>query len=445
MGPGWHWNYDSRLIWGTAVLLDEQLDLVNDTIAHLTSVIDDIESRKEYYEGHLSHSRAVVRDAAQEGIDTLDSYIDQLTPDLAEAEDERAALLAERQQRDEHRDRNQHTVDPGNRAEEEIGNENLKWVSPTGDRIIFTEDGSGYTPLGVNSYRLGEWSEGLTIEGAEGAYYHYNEAGLLVEQGDGQGGTITVERNSDQRITTIHDNQGRVFQVSYTGSRVREVTDPAGRKLTYQYDSQGRLVSVNGFDGRIESYAYDYAGNDLAITHLTDGEGDAHEYVYREQDGKTVVDRQIDADGHQWRYDYDFDNRTTVVHQRSSPTDGSRKEYHYGTDNLTRERLHYPSGDQLRYAYDDRGNRTRIIDELGGTTELTYDERGNVTHQTDPEGRTTTFERDSAGRLIAVTDPAGHTTRYLRDSQGQVTEIQLPTGERIRQSWQDGLLQHRID
>ncbi|TGG93185.1 RHS repeat protein, partial [Natronospirillum operosum] len=425
--------------------MQERLATLTTTRANLQNLLDDIEDRRAFYEGYLDHNFDFVVEAAENGLVMLDGYAADVQALYDDIDSRIGPLEQELARSQAHRDRNQYATDPAHRAEEEVGIDYLKWVGPTGDRLLFAVEAHGYRPIGVNAYQITEQGQGLEVQGSEGVRYRYNEHGLLMQQRDGGGGVVDVTRDSQQRITAISDQRGLSYAVSYNGARLQRITDPAGRELSFSYDGQGRLSAVNQFDGRIWNYAYEYAANDLAITRVTDGEGDTAEYRYREQDGKTVIDEQTDPAGHSRTYDYDFAGQRTVVHQRSAPADGRRIEYHYGDHNRVLEQTDLPSGDRLRYAYDDRGNRTRIIDELGGTTELAYDDRGNVTHQTDPEGRTTTFERDSAGRLIAVTDPAGHTTRYLRDSQGQVTEIQLPTGERIRQSWQDGLLQHRID
>ncbi|MEX1057898.1 MAG: hypothetical protein WED11_09205, partial [Natronospirillum sp.] len=327
LGPGWHWSLDSRLIHGTALGIDEQLALYSDARELLVSALADIERRQPFYKGYLNHSYQIVKNAAQAGLDMLASHEQPLQSRL-DVIDARLAVLEARKVRSEaHRTRNQYVTDPSHRAEEAIGEDIIKWVSPKGDRMLFLAQGGSYQAMGVNPARLVELGDGFEIQAEEGKRYRFSEHGLLIAILAGTGERLDLERDDQQRADAIVDHLGNRYEVDYSGDRLSRITDPAGRRMRFDYDGQDRLVEVTQFDGRVLSYEYEYAPEPLALTRKFDGEGKYREYRYRQQGGETVVARQIDAAGYDWTYDYDFDARVTVVHQRAAFEDGRRVVY----------------------------------------------------------------------------------------------------------------------
>ena len=95
-------------------------------------------------------------------------------------------------------------------------------------------------------------------------------------------------------------------------------------------------------------------------------------------------------------------------------------------------------------------NPSRVVDALGGVTELNwegglltsltgpegvsmtlnYDEFGNLTSFADQEGNTTSFTYTAAGHLAQVTTPLGLTTSFTHDAAGNITGRQDPDGSR---------------
>ena len=73
----------------------------------------------------------------------------------------------------------------------------------------------------------------------------------------------------ERAYSTDFVHPDRSFAADLTG-RVMAVTDPAGRKLTYQYDGAGDLVSSTDPAGDTTRYAYD-GSHDMVV--LTDPNG----------------------------------------------------------------------------------------------------------------------------------------------------------------------------
>ena len=79
----------------------------------------------------------------------------------------------------------------------------------------------------------------------------------------------------------------------------------------------------------------------------------------------------------------------------------------------------------VTYAYDENGNRTRVIDDRGDLT-ARYDAGDRLTAQ-----GSVTYENGSWGQRIARKDASG-TTRYVHDALGRLRRVTLPDGTEIR-------------
>ncbi|WSQ23532.1 NucA/NucB deoxyribonuclease domain-containing protein [Streptomyces zaomyceticus] len=79
------------------------------------------------------------------------------------------------------------------------------------------------------------------------------------------------------------------------------------------------------------------------------------------------------------------------------------------------------------YAYDKRGNRSKVTDPAGNDWEYAYDVRGRVTFTTDPDTGTTETVYDSADRPIDVTDTLQQSVHTTYDILGRVTQVSTGT------------------
>lgn len=81
------------------------------------------------------------------------------------------------------------------------------------------------------------------------------------------------------------------------------------------------------------------------------------------------------------------------------------------------------NGQEVRYAYDDNGNVTTIVQVGPGgnrTTSFLYDPLNRLVQSTEPGSRVTKFAYDKADRIIHVTDPNNKVTEYTYDGFGQL-------------------------
>lgn len=108
----------------------------------------------------------------------------------------------------------------------------------------------------------------------------------------------------------------------------------------------------------------------------------------------------------------------------SSPQFGSPTRFEKdGLDRLVRVVERDEGTDVVTsYAYDPRGNLTRIVDAAGFERTATYDARSLRIGLSDPNAGTWSFRYDDAGDLVVRTDPTGNRERFVLDVLGRVTE-----------------------
>ena len=85
-----------------------------------------------------------------------------------------------------------------------------------------------------------------------------------------------------------------------SSGRIYRVTDPAGREFVYTYDTTGRLESC--LDAAGDMVSYSYTGDQMA--QIIKADGSRIQYFYRDLDGRTVMDYNIDENGGIEYFDY---------------------------------------------------------------------------------------------------------------------------------------------
>ncbi|MCP3973696.1 MAG: RHS repeat protein, partial [bacterium] len=189
------------------------------------------------------------------------------------------------------------------------------------------------------------------------------------------------------------------------------------------------------------------------------------DYVFDELGNRT---RQIDANDHVTRFEYDALGRTS---RRILPGDGKFEVMTYYADGTlkshtdfngvtrtfeydTNQRLTrraYPDGTEVGFTYTPTGQRKTVTDSRGITTYI-YDQRDRLKEKIDPTGYrlsytydaegnresltatvgtevyATTYTYDELDRLETVTDPQGGVTTLGYDPNGNRTSLEHPNG-----------------
>ena len=183
-----------------------------------------------------------------------------------------------------------------------------------------------------------------------------------------EGGSIAFNRDGEGRITSISDGNSTV---------------------TYTYNSNGDLISVNDIGGYDTSFAYD---NGHYITGITSDDGT--QIARNEYDNEGRLTATIDADGNKIEFTHDLDARQEVT-----------------TDRL---------GHNTVYTYDDRGNVLTVTNARGYTTTYTYDENNNKTSELRPNNSSFTYTYDEKGNLLTAEDKYGRTISCEYSAKGEL-------------------------
>jgi len=363
-------------------------------------------------------------------------------------------------------------------------------IHKDGRRLTFTPDGDGgyASPSGITETLQSAGDGTWELRHLDSSVYRFDSNGRLAEQTDrfGNATVFTYAKPTSSLVSTVTAPGGRSLTFEYTDGRIAEITDNAGRSVSYAYDSAGNLTHVTGVTGEVTEFSYDDAHQMLTITYPEYPETPflVNEYV----DGKVVV--QHDGYGSTGTLEFDEGERTTsIVNNRgltqihawdelfrlTAETDGagytSTRSYNGAglLESVTDANNHTTS-----FTYDANGNRTRVTDAAGHTsraqydlannnilwsedaegvrTTYTYDASGTflervtnpvfeVTYCHTPSGlvssttiggATTSFGYDAAGRLTSVTDPLGTETTMTYDTAGNMTSITDALGRTVR-------------
>ena len=194
---------------------------------------------------------------------------------------------------------------------------------------------------------------------------------------------------------------------NYSGGRLDNITDPAGRTTDIAVNDHGQLSNVTFPDGSSEAFFYDARG---LLTQHMDRDGAATTYAY-DAYGRIQSDtRPIRA-----VYDPDTGESSALSEVRTfTPSDTA---YHLINDSIV--------GDPDSPA-PAAPTSTLLVDsitygrgELSGVT----NEWGNWLERTDGTGRTTAYERDEANNVTGVTLSNGDCLDASYDEFGNLLTV----------------------
>jgi len=357
-------------------------------------------------------------------------------------------------------------------------------ILPTGVQIAFFQQANGsYQNLTHPRFRgavLTETSTSSTLRQKDGTTWTCGQplvlstgstVAFLIAQGDRNGNTLTVVRDTSLQVTALIAPDGRQITVNSTGGLIQSLTDPLGRTVQYIYDPpnsvSGALAAVTDPIGGVTQYSYDSNGRLLTVT---DPRGISYLTNVYDLNGRVI--RQQLADGGVWQITYTvmggIVERTVVTDPEGRTTTSRFNATNYLTDQT--DGLGQPSNTLIRgassnlvtasrdaigrttqYTYDVAGNVTKITDPALHETRFTYDAvfnrvstitdalnqvttftydptNGNVLTVTDPFNHTTTITYNAVGQPISVTDPLTHTTTFAYDANGNLITTTDPLG-----------------
>ena len=187
-----------------------------------------------------------------------------------------------------------------------------------------------------------------------------------------------------------------------------------GDKVTEEEQSCASVGSICGswVTKRSESFAYESHNRLAAIVHPAPA-GSKMLYSY-DPDGKLSSVQDENHTAPNTRYGYDQLDRLTSVTRALATAPGGVviTRYDYDVmDNLTS--VTDPNGNVTRYAFDDFRRLARQDSPATGTTTYAYDPAGNLTSTTDARGATTTRHYDAISRVLSATATLGSNSEVV--------------------------------
>ena len=271
------------------------------------------------------------------------------------------------------------------------------WIITYDDKGVITsiQNPQGYiksSEFDADYNLIGEIDENGNI-----STYTYDALGNVISKTDSLGNTwaFTYVAGTSWPETAT-DPLGRVIRFEYdsNGNQTRIIKDfggPSETTTTYVYNSQGNLIDVTDPLGRTTYYAYDTNGYLIGIT---DPLGKITTFTY---DNRGNILSIIDTNGNITNFTYDLMDRMTSV-----------------TDTL---------GNPTSYTYNANGNLIALNDAKGNTTQFEYDSFDRLQKEIRPEGQQTTYGYDVAGNLVEKVDAKNQKSEYDYDYADRLVEI----------------------
>lgn len=329
-------------------------------------------------------------------------------------------------------------------------------VDPVGDTAVvkYADGRKGKFTLngGVYQAEPGVWDtltaagDGYVLTTPEQIRFEFNGAGVLQAIRNEDGLAITLQY-SGGHLAAIVDDSGRPFTVVTNGNgQITQITDPAGRVLTYTYGllslertahlrqlrgpqavlAGTDLLAMTNANGGQTQYTYDAAGGYL--NRISDPMGITYLENQYTPDGKVASQKNGKGDAGTWDYDLEHMKATFTDHE------GNKTVYYFDSQyRVIKEEDEY--GYTVEYEYDSRDNLTLRKDKRGHIWRYTYDDRGNLLTQSDPLDQwslytsdVTTWTYDDKNNPTSMTDALGYRWEYTYDDQGHPVRVKEPNG-----------------
>jgi RHS repeat-associated protein len=306
--------------------------------------------------------------------------------------------------------------------------DNVVYKAPAGRNTVFKKLADGtYTEKKKNgsTYIFDQTGKLLKIQHRNANNYIqflYNDAGDPMAIQEASGRATLIQCDTNHRISTITDPEGRITSYHYSGGHLHRVIDPALHSTYFDYNEQGLLSVITNPRSFMSSFVYDDQSRITEFhdtlftvsyqyfddrTEVTDT-NDHHLVYYLNAKGNNI--QTIDSLGNSSYFTWD--NKMNIIHTKNA------------------------KDQEVSYSYDGRGNVLSAVNSLF-TLGYTYDSSNNLTSTTDGNGKITTFtytptQFDADGVLARVTTPLGRTVNFVYNECDEpitvVNAREKPTG-----------------
>jgi len=283
-----------------------------------------------------------------------------------------------------------------------------------------------------------EERQGLTTD------YTYSTGGQLLSRTEtdtttqtvpyasaGQTRTDTYSWDSNGRLLSVNgplpvDTGGHDDTVTFaydTSGNMTSMTDGLGHVTHYDtYDANGRPGAMTDMNGVITTFAYDGLGRVTTITakHPSNASLDAITTIDYDVEGRVIGLTRPATE--KIFFDYNLAGQLTSMRAANN----ERIDYVFDAmGNVTSETVKRTDGSALKTTARTFDSLGRMLSEALGPRRLTrwaYDANGNATMLTDPKNNATTQAFDPLDRLISAVAPDSGTTGIAYDQKDGVIQ-----------------------
>ncbi|OAB30169.1 hypothetical protein PMSD_20470 [Paenibacillus macquariensis subsp. defensor] len=224
----------------------------------------------------------------------------------------------------------------------------------------------------------------------------YDKYGRLIKQEEQQAATgnwTTIQLNSYEPVSgqllqqTDANKQNTSFEYTILG-QLSAVTNSKQERTSYKYDQLGNLTQTIYPDQSIKVKSYDELSRLIKATDVNK----QNNRIYYDANGNRS--KMVDKKGQNFNYTYNSRNfllnkqgpSETIAYtyatngNRQSMTDNTgTTQYTYNENNGELNRVTYPDGKSISYAYDDRGLRTAMSTPFADSATYSYNTVNQLT------------------------------------------------------------------
>ena len=287
------------------------------------------------------------------------------------------------------------------------------------DKLIKTESTGGRELLYTynNKGNLLEKLEKIHEEVYAKTTYTYDKYGRLLTKKDAENNTTEFQykENSFDKYTTVKDPESNVFN--------------------YEYDTAGRMTSINTAYGTVE-FGYNALNKK---THICDAKGNITRLMYDKLGNliKKVLPKEYNPkndNGLGYTYRYDAMDRLIKTVDSLENVFAVKYDVHGNLIKQINPNYYNRAEDDglgIEYKYDLSGRKIKTIYPTGGEARIKYDSAGNIIKTIDAvnynketdDGPGTEYEYDEMNRLLRIKDPEGNIARkFIYDIEGNVVK-----------------------
>jgi len=259
-----------------------------------------------------------------------------------------------------------------------------------------------------------------------------------------------IERSDGSWTTFTYNKHGNLTQtIESSGAWQKWMYDRHGRSETYhaspdyqeryRYNQQGRLASISYSTGNEVRYQYDTSGN-IIEERWASGEHSRWQF-----DEKGWCKETVGPLGLKTLYGHDNNSRSQWIEDslhgrrtiRTSGDGGRRMVLDWdgiGSTSILTDRFRRPietvspSGNSVRYIYDEMGKISAVLDASGAPWQYTHDSAGRLKTILSPGGVSTQLEYNQLGHLTRVNRGSVNWRQYVNEPSGRLSIEKSPAG-----------------